>query len=89
MPYLVVHHKVADFDQWHRVFSADPDALEAAGLVDGRVMRDHRDPNLVTVMFRIESISKAREFTDAPEAHQAAKDSGVIGDPEVLWLEEL
>ena len=34
------------------------------------------------------SVDKAKAFTSAPEAYEAADESGVIGTPEVMYLTE-
>jgi heme-degrading monooxygenase HmoA len=89
MPYLMVRHKVEDFDKWYAVFSSHAAAQQDSGLVDLQLSRDVRDANIVVVFFRIADMEKAHAFTHSKEAEQAKDDSGVIGEPEVLLLEEI
>jgi len=89
MPYLYVRHKVKDFDAWHKVFASNAKDQEESGLIDCQLLRTVDDPNDVAMLFRVTDLMKAREFTNAPEADQARDQSGVIGEPTVLWLDEL
>lgn len=88
MYYLYAKHKVADFGKWKCVFDADVDAQRKAGLHVLHVLRDVDDPNLVILFFRVDDLAKARAFTENPEASEHGEISGVIGMPEVLWLNE-
>ncbi len=87
--YLFVRQKVSDVDQWLRVFNSHAEFHKEAGLVDCRLLRDVDDPYTVTCMFRVEDVDKALAFIRTPEAEQGKTDSGVIGEPEAIWLEDL
>jgi hypothetical protein len=89
MPYLYVRQRVKDFDTWYSVFQSHTEAAEKAGLTDLQLLRDVSDENVIVCLFRIEDLARARAFTETPEASEAKTDSGIIGEPEVLWLEEL
>lgn len=88
MFYLLCKHKVADFTQWYRVFESHAEAQREAGLHLLHVLRDTTDPNLVVLLFRADDLNKARAFTQAPDAGKAAQVSGVIGVPEILFLND-
>ena len=89
MPYLLVRHRVADFDRWYSVFKSHAEAQREAGLSDLQLLRDAEDPNIIVCLFKVADMDKARAFTQSGDSHQAQKDSGVIGTPEVLLLKEL
>jgi hypothetical protein len=88
MHYLLCKHKVADYARWRRVFDSHAEAQRQAGLYVLHVLRDTADLNLVVMLFRVDDLDKAKAFTQAPSASQAAKTSGVIGTPEILFLSE-
>jgi heme-degrading monooxygenase HmoA len=88
MLYLLCKHKVADFAKWHNVFQSHAEAQRKAGLHLLHVLRDVADTNHVVILFQVENLDKAKAFTEAPDAHKAAQDSGVIGVPEILFLNE-
>jgi heme-degrading monooxygenase HmoA len=89
MPYLMVRHKVEDFDKWYAVFSSHAEAQKDSGLTDLQLLRDFADPNIVVVFFRIEDMEKAHAFTHSEDAERAKDESGVIGEPEMLLLDEI
>jgi hypothetical protein len=88
MHYLLCKHRVADFGRWLRVFQGDAGAQRAAGMQLLHVLRDDADPNLIVLLFRTDDPVRARAFTEAPQASESARDSGVIGAPEVLFLSD-
>ena len=60
-----------------------------AGLKDLWLLRDINDPNTIVFIFFIEDIQAAKAFTETPQASAAQYESGIIGAPEVLFLEEI
>jgi hypothetical protein len=89
MPCLFVRQKVKDYDRWYKVFASHAEAQKEAGLRDLQLLRDVDDPNVVVCFFRVDNMKKARSFTEAPEASEAQTDSGMIGEPQVMWLNEI
>ncbi|MCG8642265.1 MAG: hypothetical protein MI862_21245 [Desulfobacterales bacterium] len=89
MHYLLVRHKVADFDKWHSVFKSHAEAQRKAGFTDLHLLRDASDPNIVVCLFKVDDIEKAKAFTQSSSSNEAQKESGVIGKPEIILLKEL
>lgn len=89
MPYLFVRQRVRDFDRWYAVFASHAEAQKQAGFRDLELLRDVHDPNVVVCFFRVDDMAAARAFTEAPEAGEAAFESGIIGKPEILWLDDI
>lgn len=89
MAYLYVRHKVESFDQWFSVFESHRKAHGDSGFGEAHVSRDYADPNIVVLFFEVLDLEKAQAFTEAPEAHEAGAEAGVIGEPTVLWVEEI
>ena len=89
MPYLLVRHKVADFDKWHSVFESHAEAQREAGLKDLQLLRDATDPNIVVCLFTVDDLTKAKAFTESQDSAEAQQKSGVIGVPEILLLKEI
>ena len=87
MKYMLCKHKVEDFEKWYSVFRTHAKAQRDAGLEILHILREAFDPDLVVMWFRVEDVEKAIAFTETPDAYQAAEDSGVIGVPEMLFLE--
>lgn len=89
MPYLFVRQKVEDFDRWYSVFSSHAEAQREAGLKDLQLLRDVADPDTIVCFFRVDDIDKGKTFTETPQASEAQKVSGVIGEPQILFLDEI
>ncbi len=89
MPYLIVKHKVKEFNQWLAVFQSMTEAQKDAGFGEAHILQDYKDPNTVFCLFKVLDIVKARAFTQAPDTGNVMERAGIIGTPKALWLEEL
>ena len=86
MHYLLCKHRVEDHAKWRAVFDSHAEAQQEAGLHLLHVLREVDDPSLVVMFFKVDDLEKARAFTQAASASEAAECSGVIGKAEVLFL---
>ncbi len=89
MNYLIVKHRVEDFDNWHEVFHSNEHMLAESGFGKMEILRGAFEPNLVVVMLEVKDIAKAKAFTSAQGAVDSANLGGVIGTPEGFWLGEI
>ncbi len=86
MNYLLVRHKVADFEAWQRVFDSHAEAQQKAGLRIARVLRNLDDPHEVFLFFEVTDLEGARGFVDSPVASSGREESGVVDEPDVYFL---
>jgi heme-degrading monooxygenase HmoA len=86
MIHMLVRHKVADFDKWRAVFDSNAEAQKEAGLRLKQLLRNVDDPNEVFLFFEVDDLEAAKGFVNAPEAHDAKEDSGVIDEPDCYLL---
>lgn len=82
---LRVTHKVKDFDAWKKVFDSHKQARMDAGLVDRSVGYSMDDNHLVTVVFAVTDMAKAKAFTTSKDLKDKMKDAGVEGAPSFFW----
>ena len=91
MPFIIVRHKVKDFDQWRKVFSqpSHQKARTKAGGKGGWVLRSAEDPNEVWAVWEVESLDKARKTmaAEVPKLGNVAEQAGLAGPPEVYYLD--
>ena len=91
MPFMLVTHKVADFDTWKSEFDTHVRARRTSGLIDLHVMRDDSDPNTVVLLFGTTDLDKAREgltkMTVAGSAGGGAVRALVAGDGQLTKIE--
>ena len=86
MTYLLVRHKVDDFDAWKAVFDSHVQSQKDAGLGVERVLRNLDDPSEVVLLFEVFDLQKAREFVTSTDVPAAQADSGVLDQPDMYFL---
>ena len=90
MPYLLVRHRVEDYERWRPVFDHDHGAArERWGSKGGRLLRNADDPNELVVLLKWDSLDNARRFADADDLREAMQRAGVADQPDVYFLEEV
>jgi heme-degrading monooxygenase HmoA len=88
MTYILVQQHVEDYDKWKAVFEEHEDR-QAAGSKGGIVFRNADDPTQVTVLLGWDNLENARAFTGSDELRAAMQRAGVVGPPNVYFLEEV
>jgi len=82
--WVVVSHKVKDFDAWVKVFDGEGAAKRASqGMVDVVLARGIDDPNLVHIVFDITDMAKAKAAIFSDEKKKLMMSAGVEGKPEI------
>jgi len=61
---------------------------KAAGETDYRVLLSVEDPREVTLFFDWDSLERARRFAGSDDLKAAMKHAGVVGDPDIRFLED-
>ena len=87
MPYLLIRHKVEDYDRWKKAFDDHASIREAAGSKGGHIFRSADNPNEVVAIMEMEALDRARQFVGSDELRQAMQKAGVTGPPDILFLE--
>src|SRR5258707_10325910 len=87
MPYVLVIHKVQDIARWRPFFEADKPRQQAAGLTVRHVFRDADDPQEVVILFEAANLGRAREFVGSEGLRKIMEEAGVLGRPEIHFLD--
>ena len=83
---LMVTHRVKDFDAWLKVYDAEGTAKRMEeGLIDRGMARGIDDPNMVSVVFAITDMKKAKENINSEAKKKLMKDAGVEGAPQMFF----
>ena len=82
--WVLVTHKVKDFDAWLKVFDDEGTANRAGqGLIDVVLARGIDDPNIVHLVFDIKDMSKAKASILSEEKKKLMMSAGVVGVPQI------
>ena len=82
--WVLITHKVKDFDAWLKVYDGEGTATRATyGLVDVALARGIDDPNLVHIVFDINDMAKAKNRMSDPTLKKLMMDAGVEGSPKI------
>jgi hypothetical protein len=79
-----VTHRVKDFDAWLKVYDNEGIANRASqGLIDVALGRGIDDPNIVTLVFDIKDLAKAKASISSEEKKKLMASAGVEGVPRI------
>lgn len=82
---MFIRHRVAEFDNWHRVYKDVAPMQHAGGVLAESVYQATNDPNDVTVSHEFADESVARSFAASQDLKSAMERAGVIEQP-TIWI---
>lgn len=88
MPHLLVRHRVEDYARWRPIFDDHASMREQYGSSGGQVFRNADDPAEVVMLFEVGDLDRAREFVGSDGLRDAMQSAGVVGQPDVLFLDD-
>jgi heme-degrading monooxygenase HmoA len=80
--------KVKDYDKWEPTIMEDIPLIKANGAKSASILRDLDDPNRVIVSTEWENLEQAKKFAESDELRARMQAGGVIGVPEIYFVEE-
>ncbi|MBU1700381.1 MAG: antibiotic biosynthesis monooxygenase [Candidatus Eisenbacteria bacterium] len=87
MSHVLIHHKVAKYESWKKVFDSHAEFRRSSGEKSYQIFRSHEDPNSITLLFEWESSASAKKFQGSDNLKAAMKEAGVVGPPEIQYLD--
>lgn len=87
MSFILVNHKVKDFNSWKPFFDKDQTDQLKSGIVVSKVFRGAEDPNDVHILFETSDMEKVQKFFNNPRLKELMHKAGVISEPVVHVLE--
>jgi hypothetical protein len=88
MNYMLIHHRVQDFQQWKVLYDGHLPMRQQAGIKEVHVWRATEDPNDVTLLFEASDLPRAKAFAESADLRQAMAKAGVVGKPETTFLKD-
>jgi heme-degrading monooxygenase HmoA len=89
MTYILVIHKVEDYEKWKPVYDKDSATRKDKGSKGAFVFRNADDLNQLVVITEWEDMEKAKNFAETEDLRITMQKAGVSGQPEVYYLEEI
>lgn len=86
---LLVKHTVEDYETWKTHFDDHASTREEYGERGYRLFRLSEDPNELVTLWEWESAESVQEFMEESDVREAMDESGVVGEPEMYFLEEI
>lgn len=84
--WVVITHKVKDFDAWVKVYDQEGPAQRASeGMVDVALARDINDPNNIHIVLDITDMDKAKAALNSEAKKQLMISAGVEGKPRIEY----
>jgi len=89
MTYVLVRFTVEDLAKWKSVFEESAALRKSFGSMGVRAFSKAGSPNEVVILGQYEGQTKAAEMFQSQEFRDATKRAGVMGPPEVSFLDEV
>lgn len=84
--YLLVRHKVREFDAWKRAYDAHKPVRDEAGLREKYLLRGANEFNEVILLFETGDLGRARSFAESPDLRETMHKAGVVDRPDIYFL---
>lgn len=81
MIYILVSHKIADFEKWKPVFDSDEKDRKAYGVNVKKLFRAVDDPNDIHILFEAPDAASAKACIERPLLKDLMLSAGVISEP--------
>jgi hypothetical protein len=89
MVYIVVKHKVEDYSRWKPVFDEHGTTRGKAGCKGGQLFSSSDEANDLFILLEWDKKENATVFIESEDLKKTMQKAGVIGKPEVYFLEKI
>ena len=89
MTYVLIEHKVGDYETFKKVYLDDAERRLRLGSLGGHIYRAADDPGNVIIVLEWDTVENAREFAGSLELEQAMEwSTSNVATPRVTVLEQ-
>ena len=89
MPYLLVRHKVDDYERWKPGFDEHGATRRESGGKGGYLFRNAEDPNETVILLEWDNLENARRFAQSEDLRETMQRVGVADRPDIYFREEV
>jgi hypothetical protein len=84
--FLLIRHKVRDFETWKTGYDDHHSKRAEAGLTEKHLLRSADDANEVVALFELQDLDRAKEFVASDDVRETMEKVGVIDKPDLYFL---
>jgi heme-degrading monooxygenase HmoA len=89
MTYVMVMHKVEDFEKWKSIYDEHGAMRKKLGSKGAFAFRNSEDPNEMIIISQWDDMESAKNFAESDSLKNAMQNAGVKGKPDVYFLDEI
>ena len=86
MTFILIRHKVRDFDTWKTGYDAHQPKRTEAGLTEKYLLRSADDTNEVVMLFEAADLNRAKAFAASADLREKMQEVGVVDKPDIYFL---
>ncbi|MFC2077067.1 cyclase [candidate division KSB1 bacterium] len=88
MSYVLVRHKVEDYNKWKPLFDENVTERKEHGSKGGYVFRNADDSHELLVLLEWNGREGAKKFIESDKLRETMQEAGVTAQPEIFYLDE-
>ena len=86
--FVMVQGKIKDFKTWKAAYDAHISVRKEFGLGDDQIFQSTDDPNQIVIILKAADLNRAKAFMADPSVQEVISKSGVVGTPDIHFLEK-
>ena len=86
--FVLIRHKVRDFNTWKAGYDAHRQKRTEAGLSEKHLLRSTEDGNEVVALLEVKDLKRAQAFASSADLRETMQATGVVDKPDVYFLNE-
>jgi hypothetical protein len=86
MAFVLIRHKVRDFETWKTGYDDHKTKRVEAGLTEKYLLRGADDANEVVALFEARDLDRAKEFVASADLRETMQRVGVLDRPDIYFL---
>ncbi len=87
LPGILVMHRIEDYGTWRVAYDEFDEFRRQNGIVGHAVSQVLDDPNHLFVYHQANDVAALRAFADSAELKDTMKRAGVLGEPDIRFIE--
>ena len=88
MPYIILRHKVDDYETWRPFYDEHGATRGPAGCQRTHVFRNSDDSNEILIVLEWDSLENARKFAASDDLRETMQRAGVVDQPDIYFVED-